>query len=504
MKRSAIYTKLIIITGIIVLINVLANRLFLRLDFTADKRYTLSQATKDIVENLPGPVTVKAYFSDNLPPNIAKTKRDFREQLIEFSQRSKGNIVYEFINPNIDEAAEMKAQQEGISPILVDIRERDQIKQQRAYLGAVLFLGEKKEIIPVVQPGAAMEYALATTLKKLSINDKPKIALLQGHGEPSKAALSQAIENLEILYEIDELTLDSAGISDEYRTLIVIDPQDTIPPSHLSLLKNYLEKGKNIYIAFSRIKGDLQNAYAQNKYTGIEELLKECGVNVEDNAIRDIECGSVTVQQRSGFMSFNSQVKFPYFPIISKFEDHPVTKGLEAIILPFASPISFTGIDTAKMKVFTLLMSSPKSGVQKLPFYMDISQQWTEEDFNLGSLPVAIGMEGSISGDKKGKMVIVSNGNFATNGEGRQAQQVNPDNVNFMVNAIDWLSDDTGLIELRTKGITSRPLDQIEDDKKSMIKYANVFAPIILILIYGLIRYQIQNRKRRKWLEENY
>ena len=156
MSKGAVITRLSFIIGILVLINFLANRMFFRLDFTADKRYTLSEATKNILKGLDRPITVKAYFSENLPPNIAKTRRDFREQLIEFSSWSNGKLVFEFINPNLDEVSERKAQQAGISPILVDIRERDQIIQQRAYLGAVVQLGEKKEVIPVIQPGAAM------------------------------------------------------------------------------------------------------------------------------------------------------------------------------------------------------------------------------------------------------------------------------------------------------------------------------------------------------------
>ncbi|MBL4715086.1 MAG: Gldg family protein [Bacteroidia bacterium] len=505
MKRNAIYTKLFIIIGIFVLLNALSNRMFFRLDFTADQRYTLSNATKDILASLESPITVKAYFSENLPPNIDKTRKDFREQLIEFSNCSNGNLVYEFINPSEDDQSEMKAQQQGISPILVNIRERDQMKQQRAYLGAVVHLGENKEVIPVIQPGAAMEYSLATTIKKLSVTEKPKLALLQGHGEPKKAALIQAIQNLEILYEIDEVELtDSNGIGDDYKTLVIIDPKDSIPLSHIQHIDNFFNSGRNVYIATSRIDADLQTAYAKSKSTGLEIWLKDKGVIIEDNIVRDVDCGSVTVQQRAGFMSFNSQVKFPYFPIISNFTEHPITSGLEAIVLPFTNALSFSGIDTSKVKIYPLALSSAKSGVEKPPFYIDISKNWTEVDFTLGSLPIAVALDGQISGENNSRLVVIGNGNFAVNGEGQKAQRVHPDNVNIMVNAIDWLSDDTGLIELRTKGITSRPLEQLEDDTKTMIKYTNVFAPIILILIYGLFRYQMQSRKRKRWMEDNY
>ena len=101
-------------------------------------------------------------------------------------------------------------------------------------------------------------------------------------------------------------------------------------------------------------------------------------------------------------------------------------------------------------------------------------------------------------------MVVVANGSFIVNGEGQQPQQLNPDNVNFASNAIDWLSDDTGLIDLRTKGITNRPLNQLEDSEKALIKYANAFGPIFIILIYAFIRKQRYMRKKQAWLQGDY
>ena len=107
-------------------------------------------------------------------------------------------------------------------------------------------------------------------------------------------------------------------------------------------------------------------------------------------------------------------------------------------------------------------------------------------------------------GANNGSMVAVSNGQFINNGEGQQAQQLNMDNINFATNAIDWLSDDTGLVGLRTKGITSRPLESIDDGTKSLVKYGNVFSPILLILIYGFIRRSSVQRKRQKWVQGDY
>ena len=130
---------------------------------------------------------------------------------------------------------------------------------------------------------------------------------------------------------------------------------------------------------------------------------------------------------------------------------------------------------------------------------------WRQEtDFPLSNLTIAAAIEGPITGNPAAKLVVVGDGDFCVNGDSQQAQQINQDNVNFMANTIDWLSDDTGLIELRTKGITNRPLEQIEDSEKTWIKIINFVLPIVLILLYGILRNQRNRLKKLKRMQENY
>ena len=138
LTRKKVQNSILLILGILVLINLGASRFFFRLDYTADKRYSLSNATKNILSSLNEPITITAYFSVDLPPNIEKVRQDFRDILVEYASYSNGQIVYEFINPSESQETEVAAQQSGIRPIMINVRERDQMKQQRAYLGAVI------------------------------------------------------------------------------------------------------------------------------------------------------------------------------------------------------------------------------------------------------------------------------------------------------------------------------------------------------------------------------
>ena len=130
------------------------------------------------------------------------------------------------------------------------------------------------------------------------------------------------------------------------------------------------------------------------------------------------------------------------------------------------------------------------------------SRQWSESDFPLSGLTVAAALEGNIVGNVYSRMVVVGDGDFPMGGG--QGGKTNPDNISLMANSIDWLSDDTGLIELRTKGATSRPLDELEDGKITFLKYLNFLLPLLLIIFYGIYRIQRKQTLRIKRMEAGY
>ncbi|MBY0435814.1 MAG: GldG family protein [Cyclobacteriaceae bacterium] len=501
MKQKLLITTILVV-GIVLVINFLSNELHLRLDFTDDKQYTLSKATIDILKGLEEPVTVKAYFSQDLPANIGKTKQDFQDLLVEYANRSGGMIAYEFINPNESESTEQQATQNGIQPVMINVREKDQMKQQKAFLGASISLGDKRDVIPFVQPGAAMEYALSTAIKKISVANKPLIGFLQGHGEPPIADMMQASEQLHVLYETQDVRLDSLDIPATVKTLAIIRPTDSIPAFHLQKIDAFLARGGRVLVAINRVDGNLQQSYGMPVSTGLENWLAQKGITVQDAFVVDAKCGSVTVQQQQGFFSFQSQMSFPYLPAVSRFANHPITKGLETVLFEFVSPVTFTG-DTSK-RFTPLAFSSEQSGSQKAPLQFDIQKQWTEADFPQSGLVVAGVVEGKLAGNNNSKMVVIGDGDLAVNGPGQQARRLQPDNVNLVVNSIDWLSDDTGLIDLRTKGVTTRPIRQLEDTTKTLLKYGNFLLPILLVIGYGLVRMQRNRMTRFKRMSENY
>ena len=495
------YNTLLLAFGIIVLANLLSKQYFFRWDFTEDKQFTLSNATKDILRSLEDPVTITAYFSENLPVDVAKTRRDFQDLLVEYANISKGMVDYEFVDPNEDPQVEQEAQQNGISPVMINVREKDEVKQQKAYLGAIIKLGEQRDVIPFMQPGTAMEYALSTGIKKLSILDKPSVGIIQGSGAAGPNELGQVYQSLSILYNVETINLGTeASIADRFKAVAFVRPTDSIPNSDLAKLDDYLSRGGKLFIAMNAVDGDFSTAQGSQVTTGLEGWLRSKGLIVENSFVVDAKCGSVTVQRRQGFFTMQTPVQFPFLPLVNSFVDHPATKGLEQVIFTFASPLRYEGDSAA---VFTpLVTTSAKAGIIQAPTFFDVAnKQWTDMDFPMSNLAIGGVLEGNLSGNMPSKIVVITDGDFPISQQGRGQS---PEHINLMVNCIDWLSDDTGLIELRTKGIASRPIEDLEDGDRSFYKYLNFFLPLILIIIYGVYRMQVKRNLRIRRMQERY
>ncbi len=485
---------ILLILSIFVLFNLLGNQFSKRIDLTKDKQYTLSTATNSLLKTLTEPVTVKAYFSEGLPEVLTKTKNDVQELLIEYNAISKGNLVYEFITPSTPEQ-ELEAKQSGIFPRQVQTRESNEVKLANLFCGAIIEMGDRKEPIPFFQPGGPTEYMLTTSIKKLAAAEKASVGLLQGHGEPTIQALGQAGQAINTMYNLQAVNLGNEGVPSQFGTLLVLSPKDSFPPSHFAFLDAFLGRGGKLLVALDLVKGDLQNAQGTLQTTGFETWLKQKGVEVEGAFITDTKCGSVTVSSgQQGLFNFGQQVQFHYFPMSSNFSDHPVTKGIEQVMFPFASGVKASN---DQVKFTPIAKTSNQTGRVIPPVTFDVMKRWQGSDFPMGTQTLGALVEGNFSNDTPSKMIVFGDGEFLTLGQ-------NPSNVTLFFNCVDWLADDSGLFDLRMKSVASRPLKEVTASKKKMITYFNFLFPVLLIFGYGFFRAQRRRATRMKRMQENY
>ena len=269
-------------------------------------------------------------------------------------------------------------------------------------------------------------------------------------------------------------------------------------------MDEFLASGGNLFVGLDAVQANLQGQGPWGPLnTGLETWLGEKGVRVEQSFLVDqqgIQIGVQTPQMTPfGQMNVTSYIDFPYIMQINNFEDHPITEGLEVMLMQFPSPVGLSLDSTSKGG--NLVYTSQLTGKQPAPVFFNPNKQWTQNDFTAGPQPMAVWVEGS-KANKDSRIVVAGDGDFPIY---QQGQQFIPDNANFLVNAIDWLTDDTGLIQLRTKGVVARPLEkQLEAGERSLVKVLNFLLPILILLGFGIYRRQKRKMQTLKWKAIDY
>lgn len=489
MKQILKQSIYIIVT--LILVNILSYFLFFRLDFTTSKRYSLSQVSKNIVKKNPASIVVDFYVTEDLPQDIKKLAQEFQFMLKEYKSLSKVNFTINTIYPDTPER-EFKANQAGIQPFYKEIRERDLEKIQKIYLGAVIHIGDAEAVLPQINYNTPIEYEITRIFKQVSDTLKPTIGFVHGHGEATINHMPQLINELSHLTNMSIVDLNAANPPlSQFNVLCIIDPKDTYSAFEIEQLKKYLDSGGRLFIALNhaigQLSGDRNNGFINR--TGIEDMLEKKGLKIKYDFVIDNNCGTIALNQKYGFINFQSNVSFPYLPIITNFSKHTITYGLKSMLLAFASSIE--QVKTPTTYIFTpLAMTSSISGLQQAPVFFNFQKQWTKNDFNHPHNIVAALLTND---DNNSAIVTITDANFISDAI---VTSGHTDNINFAINSIEWLADNSGLIELRNKFTTFSALEPTRESTREFLKYLNFLSPIVLVILAAIIHYRRNQKKR--------
>lgn len=491
--KKLIKDNIYIITGI-VLLNIVSAFIFVRLDFTSNNRYSLSKVSKTTIRQIQEPVTIDFYLTEDLPQNIKKIAKEFLSLAKEYKSQSNTGFTINTIHPNT-EARGNTALAAGIQPLLIELRERDMEKIQNIFMGAVIKVGNKQAVIPFIDHNTPIEYEITRILRQTIDTLKPHVAFVSGHREASLAQMPQLINELSQVTNISVINLFNNRNLNQYNVLCIIDPKDIYSVYEKEQLEKYLARGGRLFMALNHAVGQITESM-NNGYinpTGLENLLEEKGLKIQPDFVIDNNCSTITVNRHNGFMNYQSPVSFPYLPIITNFSDHTITHGLNAIFLPFASSIQ--QVKTHTTYIFTpLATTSSLSGTQRAPLFFNLQKQWTRNDFNHPKSTVAALLTNEDNGSA---IVAITDADFLINDIGLYAHVLRQDNINFAINSIEWLADNSGLIKLRNKFTTFASLEPVEENVKNFIKYFNFFFPLTTILIFAGVRFR-KNRVKRQ------
>jgi gliding-associated putative ABC transporter substrate-binding component GldG len=506
---------------ILVLLNFVSVRMFGRLDVTRNHLFTLADASKQLVGKLDDRVTVKAYFTDDLPAPYNNHRRLLLDQLNEYKAYAKGNLQFEFIDPS-GEKAEQEAQQQGIAPLQIQVVKEDKFEVKRAYMGLVLQYEDKREVIPAIQNPATLEYEISSTIKRLTSKGMRKIGFLTGHGEAPLSELGRIQEAMRRQYELVPVDVSKGqAIQPDIAALVVMAPTGRIPDPHLFQIDQYVMGGGRVLFLLNKVDINLQNRFGRAIDCGLDGLLDTYGLRINPDLVRDVQCASISIMQQQMGFNIQSQVPFPYLPLASGFsKGNPIVKDLQGVVLFFASSVDTVGLAAKGLTGEVLIRSSKQSGRQSGMFTYDPLQHYTVEDFPEGAIPLAALVQGRFNSAFAGKpipadtaagsvpppmtplkastetrLLVVGDGDFA-----RDQYMGNRDNLTFFANMIDYMVDDAGLITIRSKEVSQLPLEQVSDGSKKAIKIANMVLPPLLVVGYGLFRWRMR-KARRKALE---
>lgn len=583
-KRAQSLIRLTLVAGIIIFVNILANFFFAKVDLTQEKRYTLTQSTRNLLNQLQEPVYVRVLLEGEFPAGFKQLQRgtqellsDFRSETTGFAADTSGGIQgwlrgvgrfftqdarleYRFEDPNAGTTEEINLRRQelaksGIMPTLFRVKGVEGTEEKLIYPYAICMYQGREVVVNLLEnePGLPqeevieqslnqLEYKFANAIQKLQLARKPIIAFTTGQGEAEELQTKDLVSSLRAFYDFGRFHLDSNyQIPAQIELLIVLKPTLEFSEQDKFKLDQYVMNGGKILWLIDRLDAELDSMQNREFFvprdypTNLEDLLFRYGARVEPNLVLDLQCSQIP--QVIGMQGGNPQIElFPwyYHPVVTPVADHPVVRGLEAINLYFPSRV-----DTIKTKVpiekTVLLTSSDHSMEQYSPVRLSfeiLRYDAEPERFKKQYLPFAVLLEGQFPSlyenrvtdamkemmaglgtefralSEPTRMMVVSDGdigiNLITNAETRgvlplgynRFEKRQYDNKNFLVNAIEYLLDDSGVIEARGKEIKLRLLDGVKaEQQKSLWQFVNIGLPLLFLLAFGLI-YQLLRKRR--------
>jgi gliding-associated putative ABC transporter substrate-binding component GldG len=519
-------SSVIVVAVILIVLNLISVNVFGRIDMTEGNIYSLSESTKDILRGLDDRITITCYFSDEIPQPYNANARYVKDQLAEYKAYAGGNLNYVFVDP-AKEGKEEEARSYRIPPVPINTYAKDKLEIKQVYMGMVIMYEDQTEVIPFVQNVAGLEYEITRAIKRLTSRTIPKVAFVTGNGELSlQQNLTYVDQVLRQEYQVQSIDLSSeSSIPDDISTLYIIGPKQKLSDWEIYLIDQFLMRGGKVGVLLDRVDADIQQSQAQLiEPSPLGDFLKHFGIAVNGDLVIDVQNAQIAVQQQRGIFRMQSAKEYPFFPRVMNFSDENlIVKDLEAANFIYVSSLDTTAFLTAGLDYEVLARTSEQSGVMTPPFNIDPFREWTAFDFNREYVPLGVAVTGQFKSFFAGKpkpsmdTVIVedidaesaarvdsgSNGRLVVWGDADFiSDQALRDRSNLILfqNMTDWLSEDEGLISIRSKEVTARPLKQVDDSTRSLVKFLNMFLMPILVVIVGIARWQIRKQKRRRQL----
>ena len=554
-KKKNIKSLLILITVLLVL-NVVSGYFFHRFDLTKDKRYTLSTTSLNIIKQVQNPLYVKIYLQGDLPSEFKRLQSETRDLFEEFQAYNK-NIIFEFVDPLENEEESMDNIKElylkGLTPINITVDDKGKQSQEMVFPWAIAVYNNKEVNVPLLKNimGATttekvigsvqhLEYSIADAINKITKGKQKKIAVIKGNGELQDVQIAKFLMQLKESYHIGPFTLDSVANQSmgslnalqKYDLAIIAKPTETFSDAEKQVLDQFIINGGKTLWLIDQVSMDMDSLYNDSGATlafprdlNLNDMFFKYGFRINPDLVKDETATSIKLATgEPGSATQYQEFKWKFAPLIYPTNAHPIVKNLGGIKFDFAN-----SIDTLKngIKKTVLLQSSLYS--KKIGSPVEISLNMVEEEtspnhyLNTGYIPLSVLLEGSFhsmfenrvlpfdqksfqSLGKANKMIVISDGDLIRNQLDKNFQPVELgydqrsgnlyDNKDFLMNCVNYLLDDSGLINIRSKDL-DLPLLNTNNvtDNYTYTQILTIGLPIFILGLFGLVFTFLRKKK---------
>jgi gliding-associated putative ABC transporter substrate-binding component GldG len=538
------------------ILNFASYYIYKRFDVTQDKRYTLSETTKKIIDGVDSPLIIDVFLEGTFPADFKKLQTETRQLLEEFSAYNS-NITFQFVNPIEKEEERVEVMkkffEKGLTPINVTVEDKGKQTQEVVFPWAVANYGDKGAKVQLLKNlmGAStekkvessvqhLEYAFAEAIHKISKEKQRKIAVIKGNGELDDIYIADFLKTIRDNYYIGPITLDSVASQPKetlkalnvYDLAIIAKPREKFTEAEKQVLDQFIMKGGKTLWLVDGTNAEMENLYNESGSTlvnnndlNLTDMFFKYGFRINPQMIKDeygtpLELASGKEGSESQMETYNWKMAPYIYPASKK---HPIVKNTDGIKFNFCSPIELLKTNT---KTTILLESSPYSKVIGTPSVVSlemITEETSPKDYaNGGLIPVAALLEGSFTSVYNNrvlpfkdatflnksiptKMIVISDGDVIKNQVDKGAPiELGYDkytgqffgNKEFILNSVNYLLDDNGLINIRSKEVTLPVLDkQSVHDNYNQTQLLTVALPIVLLALFGFIFTYLRKKK---------
>lgn len=554
--------KLLVMVVIVLLVNFVGSYYFRRFDLTSEKRYTLAESTRALLRNVDDQIYLKVYLNGDFNPGFTRLRNEAREILDEFRAYSNEQVQYEFITPGEGltreetNSLEKQLYEKGLVPEDVTVRGKDKTTQARIWPGAIVSYKGKETVWQIFTrptPGIdaetalnnsveELEYSLTNAIRKLQRKKRPEVTFLQGHGEADTVSQYSFMLALSEYYKVNTLSIARGHELSALKgtdALIITKPDSAFSDREKYVIDQFIMNGGKVLWLVDPVQTNTDSlrrgfTIGLNRPLNIEDMLFKYGVRLNSELIMDLQCGFLNVN--TGYQ--NGQPRFQLFPwyytpLVLPTSDHPVVKNLDMVKFDFASTLD-TIVSARGIKKTILLKSSRNTKTQPTPariYLAMVKMRQKESTFINSYQPMAVLLEGEfnsfvenrlpsallndssfkhIDHGRYTRMIVVADGDVAMNDFNRANGQVFPlgfdrntrqtfANQKFLLNCVNYLLDDEGMLQLRSREVKLRLLDKKKIHlQRNKWQFINVALPLLIIILFALLQFYLRKRKFTK------